>query len=153
MSQLALSSPRRYGLRVTVNPVAGFGDSNHKLAHMRPKTIAGAFFVPAMPCHGGCAWETFRSAGCQLARFANLRTAATLTRLATSHGSSTPQVGAQPMKHLHALNPSRLRAAAHRRMALAALHSDSSLATRLSRYNAHMWRVRALETVNVGGVK
>lgn len=37
---------------------------------------------------------------------------------------------------MHALNPSKIRAAAHRAMALAALHANSSLATRLSRYNA-----------------
>ncbi len=44
-----------------------------------------------------------------------------------------------------ALNPSKIRAAAHRAMALAALHANSSLATRLSRYNAHMSKARALE--------
>jgi len=40
---------------------------------------------------------------------------------------------------------SRIRAMAHRRMALAALHADSSIAARLSRYNHHMALVRALE--------
>lgn len=45
----------------------------------------------------------------------------------------------------HALNTSKIRAAAHRAMALAALHANSSLATRLSRYNAHMTKARALE--------
>lgn len=43
------------------------------------------------------------------------------------------------------LNQSKTRAAAHRAMALAALHASSSLATRLSRYNAHMAKARALE--------
>lgn len=28
-----------------------------------PITIAGAFFVSAVSCNGGCAWETFGSAG------------------------------------------------------------------------------------------
>lgn len=28
-----------------------------------PITIAGAFFVSAFSCNGGCAWETFGSAG------------------------------------------------------------------------------------------
>lgn len=51
---------------------------------------------------------------------------------------------------MHALSPSKIRAAAHRAMALAALHANSSLATRLSRYNAHMAKARALETT--GGV-
>ncbi|WP_225775928.1 hypothetical protein [Pseudomonas sp. Marseille-Q5115] len=46
-----------------------------------------------------------------------------------------------------ALNPSRLRALAHRRMALAALRADSSLASRLKRYNHHMEIVRTLETI------
>lgn len=43
------------------------------------------------------------------------------------------------------LIPSKIRAVAHRRMALAALHADSSLATRLKRYNHHMLAVRTLE--------
>ena len=55
------------------------------------------------------------------------------------------------MKHLHALNPSRLRAAAHRRMAFAALRADSSASVRLSRYQHHMAKARALEAV--GGVQ
>ncbi|MCY3929441.1 MAG: hypothetical protein OXG81_14335 [Acidobacteria bacterium] len=38
-----------------------------------------------------------------------------------------------------------LRAYAHRRLALAALRADSSLATRLKRYNAAMAKARALE--------
>jgi hypothetical protein len=54
------------------------------------------------------------------------------------------------MKYLHALNPSKLRAAAHRRMAFAALHADSSLSTRVSRYQHHMTKARALEA---GGVQ
>ena len=53
------------------------------------------------------------------------------------------------MKHLHALNPSRLRAAAHRRMAFAALRADSSAAVRLSRYQHHMAKARALEGLEV----
>ena len=52
---------------------------------------------------------------------------------------------------MHTLNPSKIRAAAHRAMALAALHANSSLATRLSRYNAHMAKARALDTA--GGVQ
>ena len=44
-----------------------------------------------------------------------------------------------------ALIPSKIRALAHRRMALSALHADSSLAVRLKRYNHHMVLVRTLE--------
>ena len=137
-----------YAAPVTVNPVAGFGDpiSNRRTGAHTP--IAGAFFVPAMPCYGGRARETFGSAGFLCPRFANLRTAATHYRLATVRGSSTDK-GAPPMKHLHALNPSRLRAAAHRRMAFAALRADSSAAVRLSRYQHHMAKARALEGLEV----
>ncbi|WP_339498090.1 hypothetical protein [Pseudomonas silesiensis] len=43
------------------------------------------------------------------------------------------------------IDPSKKRAAAHRAMALAALHANSSLATRLARYNAHMAKARTLQ--------
>ncbi|VVP19012.1 hypothetical protein PS870_03722 [Pseudomonas fluorescens] len=41
---------------------------------------------------------------------------------------------------MHALNPSprSIRVAAHKAMAIAALHANSSLTTRLKRYNHHM---------------
>ncbi len=52
---------------------------------------------------------------------------------------------------MHTLNPSKFRATAHRAMALAALHANSSLATRLTRYNAHMVKARELE--NAGGAQ
>ena len=48
---------------------------------------------------------------------------------------------------MHAPNPSKNRASAHRAMALAALHANSSLATRLARYNVHMSKARAIEAV------
>ncbi len=47
---------------------------------------------------------------------------------------------------MHTLNPSRLRAAAHRSMAFAALRADSSAATRLARYQHHITKARALES-------
>ncbi|MBD9575747.1 KilA-N domain-containing protein [Pseudomonas sp. PDM23] len=146
MDALALTSRQGYGLPVTVNPVTGFGDSEMKLAHKRPKTIAGAFFVPAMSLYGGgCAWETLGSAGFQFPRFANLRTVATSYRLATVRGSSYNEIGATPM---HTRNP-LAHAAALRAIALAALRADSSLSVRLARYNAAMAKVRALEAQGV----
>ncbi|WP_236195783.1 hypothetical protein [Pseudomonas glycinae] len=45
----------------------------------------------------------------------------------------------------HALIPSKIRAFAHRRMALRALRTNSSLSSRLARYNANMVIARALE--------
>lgn len=50
------------------------------------------------------------------------------------------------MQHLLSLNPSKIRAAAHRAMAMAALHADSSLSVRLKRYNTQMAIARTLET-------
>lgn len=50
----------------------------------------------------------------------------------------------------HALNPSVTsgKAAAHRAMAMAALHANSSLSVRLKRYNTHMAIARTLETAD-----
>ncbi len=137
----------RYRAPVAVNPVAGFGDPISKRRTSAHHPIAGAFFASAMSCHGGCAWETERSAGFRLPRFANLRTVASNDRLATVGGGSNQANGAVPMKHDPALNPSALRerATAHRAMAVAALRTDSSLANRLRRYNHHMTIARELE--------
>ncbi|SEJ43770.1 hypothetical protein SAMN04244572_04543 [Azotobacter beijerinckii] len=55
------------------------------------------------------------------------------------------------MQHIPARSPSTAstRAAAHRAMALAALHADSSLSVRLRRYNDHMTIARTLESQEV----
>ena len=50
------------------------------------------------------------------------------------------------MQRILSLNPSKIRAAAHRAMAMAALHADSSLSVRLKRYNTQMAIARTLET-------
>lgn len=47
---------------------------------------------------------------------------------------------------------SRHIAAAHRRMAIAALRADSSVSVRLARYNRHMSKARALASVEVSHV-
>lgn len=52
---------------------------------------------------------------------------------------------------MHTLNPSEIRAIAHRRMALSALRAKSSLSVRLARYNSHMAIARSLE--GQGGVQ
>ncbi|WP_228022231.1 MULTISPECIES: hypothetical protein [unclassified Pseudomonas] len=52
---------------------------------------------------------------------------------------------------MNALIPSKIRALAHRRMALSALRARSSLSVRLKRYNHHMDQARALEAQ--GGVQ
>ncbi|RZI32578.1 hypothetical protein EUX57_06430 [Pseudomonas orientalis] len=42
-----------------------------------PNPICRRFFSPIISCNGGCAWETFGSAGFLYLRFLSLRTAAT----------------------------------------------------------------------------
>ena len=143
---VALSKMGRYSLAVAANSANGFGRPTSKRRIGAPITIAGAFFASAYSFYGGCAWETFGSAGFLLSRFTNLRTAATHS-LGNERGSSST-IGVSPM---HALNPFKNRAAAHRAMALAALHANSSLATRLARYNAHMSKARSLESA--GGAR
>ncbi len=135
-----------YSRSVAAKSVTGFGDPNKTHRRNSAQRLAGAFFVPAESLYGSCAWEGFGPAGFLCVRFANPRTAATLNRLATIGGSSS-HIGAPRMKRSHALNPSPrcIRVAAHKAMALAALHANSSLSTRLARYNHHMQRARALE--------
>ena len=139
---VALSKNGRYSLAVAANSANGLGNPTKSRRNSAPITIAGAFFVPAVTCYGGCAWEAFVPAGFLDSRFTNLRTAATHS-LGNERGSSSDQ-GATPMKH--ALIPSAIRAFAHRRMALSALRANSSLSVRLARYNSHMAIARTLES-------
>jgi len=145
MKPLVLLSKSVYSETVAANSATGFGDSIRYRRTSAPVPIAGAFFVPAMPIYGGCAWETERSAGFLCPRFANPRTAATLIRLATNRGSSTIGIGAPPMRTTLSLNPSKSHADAWKARAFAALRANSSLAVRLRRYNEAMSRARALE--------
>lgn len=138
----------RYALAVAANSATGFcrpTNSRRTSVHV-PKT--DAFFVPEFSRYGGCTWDTFGCAGFLESRSANPRTAATLIRFAAKRGSSST-LGASPMHFSRTQNPSATsgKAAAHRAMAIAALHADSSLSVRLKRYNAHMVKARALETI------
>lgn len=145
---LASQHQRRYGSPVAANSAIRVWRPGNEIGAQAPHPKAGAFFVPAVSCYGGCAWETERSAGFQFPRFANPRTAATHNRLATIRGSSTLEIGVAPMQTTR--NPST-HAAAWKARAFAALRSDSSLSVRLRRYNEAMARARSLETV--GGVQ
>lgn len=139
--KLASVRPRMYRHNVTVNPVTGRRGPNLRMAHKRPHSIAGAFFVSAMSLYGGRAWDTSGCAGVHSGRSANPRTAATLIRFAANRGSSYRPNGAPPM---HTRNPSA-HASAWKARALSALRSNSSLSVRLARYNTAMARARALE--------
>ena|SRR5690554_5227573 len=125
---------------VTAKSVAGFGDPRETWRTSAHRET-GAFFMPVHRAYGGCAWETFGSAGFQVSRFANPRTVTSNRCLATAGGGS--KLGDLPMRFL-TRNPSE-RAAAHRAMARAALFSDSSTRTRLKRYNHHMSKARAFD--------
>ena len=145
---LARLKTERYALAVAANSATGFcrpPNSRRASVHI-PKT--DAFFVPEFSRYGGCTWDTFGCAGFLESRSANPRTAATLIRFAAKRGSSST-LGASPMHLSRTQNPSATsgKAAAHRAMAIAALHADSSLSVRLKRYNAHMVKARTLETI------
>lgn len=142
ISYVASNRARRYGLPVAANSATGLGNPLNVRRNSAPITIAGAFFVPAVTFYGGCAWEAFVPAGFLTSRFTNLRTAATHS-LGNERGSSLFTLGTPRMP---ALNPSAIRAFAHRRMALSALRANSSLSVRLARYNSHMAIARTLES-------
>ena len=144
---VASNRARRYGLPVAANSATGLGNPLNVRRNSAPITIAGAFFVPAVLCYGGLRGDTFGCAGFLTSRSANPAQPATLTRLAAKGGSSST-LGAEPMT---TLVPSKIRAFAHRRMALSALRANSSLATRLKRYSHHMSIARSLESA--GGVQ
>lgn len=146
LAVLALPESPRYSASVAANSAAGFCSPTNSRRTSAIVSKAGAFFVPAVSFYGGCARGAFGRAGFLESRSANLRTAATQSCFAAGSGGSST-LGAVPMKYLHALNPSRLRAAAHRRMAFAALHANSSATVRLTRYQHHMAKARALDVV------
>ena len=137
---------RGYRSRVAAKSATGCENLMNVRRNSVPISIAGAFFVPAILCYGGCAWAGLGLAGFLTSRFLTPRMAVTLSR--EKDGDSSSTLGAEPMT---TLNLSRIRALAHRRMALAALRADSSLKTRLARYNNHMQKAHALE--NTGGAQ
>ena len=103
---VALSKNGRYSLAVVANSATGFDGPFNNRRTGAPITIAGAFFVPASPFYGGCAWETFGSAGFLLSRSVNLRTAATLIRLTANRGSSST-IGVSPHARPQSVQNSR----------------------------------------------
>ena len=137
---LAIPPCWRYGLPVTVNPVADLGRS-FNLARRRPIPLQALFCV--------CTFELWRLCVGHLrvcrvpsSRSANPRTAASPNSLGRERWQLHIKLGASPMT---TRNPSKARASAHRAMALAALRSNSSLSVRLNRYNHHRAIQRALE--------
>lgn len=151
MSILTSPPTPAYAERAVTLLAAGLGRPTYTKAHKRHRLTVGAFSLPA-DLYGGCARDTFGCAGFLGFRSTNARTVTTLTCLVASSGDSHNQgvshmsnttQGASAPTSLH-----RHIAAAHRRMAFAALRANSSASVRLARYNAHMTKARAL----VGGV-
>ena len=141
ISSLASSNARRYGSLVAANSATGRRNPMSKRRNSAQITSAGVFFrlqfrVMAAVCGQASAWPGSFCPG-----IPTPRTAATQSRR-KDRGSFSIAEGATTMT---ALNPSAIRAYAHRRMALSALRAKSSLSVRLARYNAHMDIVRTLE--------
>ncbi|MQT89475.1 hypothetical protein GHO39_10070 [Pseudomonas helleri] len=144
---VAKCAHRRYGSPVVAKSATGRGNPSNERRTSAPSPLSGVFLRPQQcsmvaVCGQASVWPVSFRTG-----ISTLHTAATQSRGKDGSGSSTK--GAVPMRHILTLNPStasaRNKAAAHRAMAIAALYADSSLATRLKRYNAAMAKARALE--------
>ena len=139
---VALLKSGRYSFPVAAKSATGCRNPQRYRRTSAQFTIAGVFFRPrssvmAAVCGQASAWP-----GSCISGIPTPHMAATQSRR-KDRGSSQNDMGAP---HMHALNPFKNRAAAHRAMALAALYANSSLATRLARYNAHMSKARSLES-------
>ena len=147
ISFLASINARRYGSLVAANSATGRRNPMSKRRNSAQITSAGVFFrlqfrVMAAVCGQASAWPGSFCPG-----IPTPRTAATQSRR-KDRGSFSIAEGATTMT---ALNPSAIRAFAHRRMALSALRANSSLATRLKRYSHHMSIARSL--ASAGGAQ
>ncbi len=147
ISILASSRGRRYGSpQVMAKSMAGCRNPSENLAHRRPHSDCWRLFlrpqlsVMAAVCGQASAWP-----GSKFPGIPTPRTAATQSRR-KDRGSSDIELGAPLMS---ALIPSKIRAFAHRRMALSALRANSSLSVRLKRYNHHSEIARELEAREV----
>lgn len=136
---LAANKVFGYSARVAANSVTGFSRPTISRRTAPRKRFFCAHFMV------GCAWEAFAPAGFldagRLTR-AQFATFCLVAVLANSKNQGVP-----PMKTLSlpiAAQIKRGRIAAHKAMARAALHADSSLSTRLNRYNDHMSKARAI---------
>jgi len=143
--RIALIKSSSYAPSVAANSVTGFGDPIY-LAHRRPIRQQALFLC--LPFRVMAAVRG-RPSGLPGSKFPVRQPAHSCHP--KSFGDDQWQLQLTWSTHMPALNPSKIRAAAHRAMALAALHANSSLATRLARYNRHMSIARSLETV--GGAR
>lgn len=138
---LALLPAWRYGSPAVANSAAGIGVPKIRRTHRH----TSGFFVSA-------AWLAYMGGPCGAAQAAPVPNPGTPTRTVPPTLIGVREAGSQPLIRISAmthrrtltLNQSKARIAFHRACALAALRADSSLAVRLSRYNAAMAKARAL---------
>jgi hypothetical protein len=137
-----------YAPRAGAKSSAGFGDPKSQRRNSAHR-IHGAFFMPAMRQWWLCVGDLRVCRFYLCDRFANLRTAASITvwrQLGTApdHKGASPMTASIRLSNLITRSLSS-RAAAHRAMAKAALFADSSTRTRLKRYNHHIDKAQQLE--------
>ncbi len=137
----SLAAIKNIGYSIAVAANSATGCSSPKIqAH---SAAFSGFFVPTLwwAVHGGGRATGILYPG--LLTRARFATHSVVVMLANSNIST----GVQPMKTLSlpiAAKIKRGRIAAHKKMAYAALHADSSLNVRLARYNNHMNKARAI---------
>lgn len=128
----------RYLGPVFVNPMTG--TPNPKTVRSTSSHIPMRSFFSRV-FYGGAVWGTFVCTGFLTSQF--WRPAQRYRPSTPNDAGSSSTLGTTSM---HTLIPSKIRALAHRRMALSALRANTALSVRLKRYNAHMDRARALES-------
>lgn len=147
--EIASCRDTRYLRLASVNPEAGIGVLTRRRTH-RHKS---GFFVSKAPVHlrGWTVGGLFGDTGTYV-RHANPHGSA-LHDWRHGSGEKYRYIGASLMifRQKLTLNPSKSRAAFHRACAIASLYSESSLSSRLKKFNSHMDRARALE--NAGGAQ
>ena len=141
---------RRYGAPQVMAQVMARGRSRGNIitkAQLRPRKSWG-FFMPSVSLYGGTC-----GAGLSVSLLNGSVPTTNSARSATQtcrrvRGGSYLQQGTDLMSN-HTQNPSATsgKAAAHRAMAIAALHADSSLSVRLKRYNSQMEKARQLDAI------
>ncbi|NAS50932.1 hypothetical protein FDK04_29270 [Pseudomonas aeruginosa] len=97
---------RVYRRSVVAKSATGCGSPTSSRRSSAHNSIAGAFFVSAVSCYGGCARETFGSAGFLLPRSSTPAYSRRPIRVEAKGGGSHHAIGATPMERLHALSPS-----------------------------------------------
>jgi len=136
-----------YRPSVAANSATGRRNPSKQKAHSAPFRLQALFLCPHSCFMAAVRGQTSVWPGPFCPGIPTPRIAATQSRR-KDRGSSSTAKGATPM---HAPILSKIRALAHRKMALSALRANSSLSVRLKRYNHHMDQARALEAQ--GGVQ